>query len=67
MKIFVASTGRCGTYFMTKVFQQFTNIPSYHEGTPQCINTVLEEVNNRLPSPATKKVLEKKAGVINEC
>lgn len=67
MKIFVASTGRCGTYFMTKVFQQFTTIPSYHEGTPQCINTVLEEINNGLPSRETKKVLEKKAGTIVEC
>jgi len=69
MKIFVASTGRCGTYFMTKVFQQFTNIPSFHEGIPKCINAVLEDVNTGtgIQSQSTQTVLKKKVGVITEC
>lgn len=67
MKIFVASTGRSGTYFMTKVFEQYTDIPSYHEGTPKCINTVLKEVNTFNLSKETKEVLKEKIKRITAC
>lgn len=66
MKIFVASTGRCGTYFMHKVFGKYAQIPSFHEADPKCINVVLEEVNNGTESEATKKVLKEKIERIKE-
>jgi hypothetical protein len=45
MKIFVVSTGRCGTFFMAQVMQRLTAIPSFHEPEPWCADEVVEEVN----------------------
>ena len=63
MKIFIASTGRCGTRFFWDMFRKFTKIPSFHEQKPKCVNVVSYEMNN-LPqkkwSPHTKKVFETK-------
>jgi hypothetical protein len=46
MKIFVCSTGRCGTAFFKGVFERSTPIPSFHEPFPRGIGRVCEEVNN---------------------
>lgn len=46
MRIFVASTGRCGTYFMSEIFRKLTKIPSFHEPQPWCADQTLKEVNN---------------------
>jgi len=46
MKIFVASTGRCGTKYLTGVFERLTNIPSFHEPRPVGINEVMRDVND---------------------
>jgi len=44
--IFVASTGRCGTKFLTAVWKYFTKYPSFHEPVPYCAGQTLREVNN---------------------
>jgi len=63
MKIFVASTGRCGTRFFWDMFRTFTKFPSFHEQKPKCINLVNQEMNN-VPqeewSPETREALELK-------
>ena len=46
MKIFVASTGRCGTYFMSEIIRRLAAIPAYHEPPPWCSNNTLEDINN---------------------
>lgn len=63
MKIFVASTGRCGTVFMSEVMRKLTCIPSFHEPLPWCVDDTLREVNDvpsRLHSASTKEELEAK-------
>lgn len=47
MKIFVASTGRCGTRHIAEVFGALTGIPSFHEPLPWLIGPTCEAVNNR--------------------
>lgn len=46
MKIFVASTGRCGTSFMTQVFGRLTDFPSFHEPLPKGKGCLLQEIND---------------------
>jgi len=46
MKIFVASIGRCGTYFMSEIFRHLTAIPSHHEPPPHCAGKFLKDINN---------------------
>lgn len=58
MKIFVASTGRCGTYFMSEIFQKLTSIPSFHEPQPWCAGQTLEEVNNSIGFLSYKTIEE---------
>jgi len=61
MKIFIASTGRCGTLFATEVFNLLTDIPAHHEPKPECIGKTLEEVNAHVKySKTTMKILEEK-------
>lgn len=68
MKIFVASTGRCGTMFMSEVFRELTGIPSYHEPLPYCIGKTLEETNDRETySKETKDELTRKIQQVKEC
>lgn len=44
--IFVASTGRCGTKFLSVVWKEYTEYPSLHEPVPFCAGQTLREVNN---------------------
>lgn len=44
-KIFVASTGRCGTVFMSEIFKALTDFPSFHEPEPWCVGQTLKEIN----------------------
>jgi len=63
MKIFVISTGRCGTVFMSEIMRKLTPIPSFHEPTPWCVGRVCEEINNSHPSSwsqETRDELEEK-------
>ena len=46
MRIFVASTGRCGTKFMQNVFTELTGIDAKHEYMPHCIGKIMEDLNN---------------------
>lgn len=47
MKIFTVSTGRCGTQFISRVFETLTDYPSFHEPAPFCAYTTLEEINTK--------------------
>lgn len=60
MKIFVASTGRCGTTFFTSMFNFLTDIPSFHEPVPKCRGKVMEEMNTGAISPETADEILKK-------
>ncbi|NIM59995.1 MAG: hypothetical protein GTO16_13805 [Candidatus Aminicenantes bacterium] len=61
MKIFIASTGRCGTLFATEIFNLLTDIPAYHEPRPECIGKVVEEINSHVKySKATLQILNEK-------
>jgi len=46
MKIFVVSTGRCGTVFMSEVFSKLTTVPSFHEPRPHCAGETMRFVND---------------------
>ena len=46
MRIFCASTGRCGTLFLSEMFRAMTRVPSFHEPLPWCIGRTLEWINN---------------------
>lgn len=61
MKIFVASTGRCGTYYMAQVMQRLSAVPSRHEPKPYCNEEVCREVNDEdtLSEPTVKELGEK--------
>lgn len=68
MKIFICSTGRCGTLFMTEAFKHMTDIPSFHEPHPRCFNIVMKEVNNSEElSEDTKFILDEKIRQIKRC
>lgn len=62
MKIFVASCGRSGTRFMAEVFRALTDIQSYHERWPKCINVMMEDINNHngTMKPETERLLDMK-------
>jgi hypothetical protein len=47
MYIFCASPGRSGTRFFAEMFKYFTNIPSFHEPLPKCVNKTCREINTR--------------------
>jgi len=67
MKIFVASSGRCGTMFASEMFRQLTAIPSFHEPRPQCLHKVLYEVNNKARySPEVVEELKNKVARVRE-
>jgi len=63
VKLFVASCGRTGTMYMANVIGHLTDIPSFHEPSPYCIDRVCEEVNNDRISPESQRELDQK---INE-
>lgn len=46
MKIFTASTGRCGTGFLSECFKHYTYIAAFHEQPPVLAGKLLEEINN---------------------
>lgn len=59
--IFVASSGRCGTKFMFRIFESYTEYPSFHEPVPYCVGQTLREVNNQCGvNSTTKKEIEAK-------
>ena len=61
MKIFVASTGRCGTKFISEVFKHFTDFPSFHEPEPYVTSEVLEDLNQSdTLSKRSQQVLKEK-------
>ena len=45
MRIFTANSGRCGSLFVSGIFNSLTYIPSFHEPVPFCIGNVVKEVN----------------------
>lgn len=53
--VFVASTGRCGTKFMSAVWRYFTEYPSLHEPVPFCVGQTMREVNNECGINSTTK------------
>lgn len=68
MLIFCASSGRAGTRFFKEVFSALTDIPSYHENWPKCINVVNEDLNNNegVVQPNTTIVLQQKVKSIRK-
>jgi hypothetical protein len=67
MKIFVASTGRCGTKFLSEIFKYYTDIPAFHEPIPYVISEALEDLNqNNAPSERSRKVLSAKVAQVNK-
>lgn len=61
MKIFVASTGRCGTQYLSELFRILTQCPARHEPRPYVISEVLEEINTTGPiSDRAKTILSQK-------
>lgn len=61
MKIFVASTGRCGTMYMAEVFKALTDIPTFHEPEPfgNDIIRAVNSVDERKPATVRRIVKEK--------
>jgi len=60
MKIFVASSGRCGTGFLYEGFRRYTNIGAYHEESPVIKGPLLRAANSYKENSA----LGKKASLI---
>ena len=60
MKIFVCTTGRSGSMFLTETMKQLTDIPSFHEAVPYCIGQTNYEVNDCCISDITHRVLDAK-------
>lgn len=58
MRIFVASSGRCGTGFLYSGFKKYTNISAFHEQSPVLVGSLLKEANQL---GLENKVLKKKA------
>jgi len=46
MKVFVASSGRCGTGFLASGLKRFTNFPVFHEQAPVLRGELLEAANS---------------------
>lgn len=63
MKIFVASSGRCGTGFLFSGFKRYTNISAFHEQKPVLTGSLLREAN--LPG-LESFALREKAKYINK-
>ena len=61
MHIFVASSGRCGTKYLSEVFNALTDVPAFHEPLPYFTSEVLEDINDAdaLPVRAQKQLAEK--------
>lgn len=60
MKIFVASSGRCGTGFLASGFRKYTNLDVHHEQPPVIVGSLLEEANKSgTNSEALKKKCER--------
>lgn len=57
MRIFVASSGRCGTGFLYSGFKKYTNISAFHEQHPVIAGPLLREANSEVES----KILRRKA------
>lgn len=69
MRIFVASMGRSGTYYMSEVIKVLATIPSICEYIPHCLGEVMNEVNNLDEfnySAETTKQLEEKIAKIRQ-
>lgn len=66
--VFVASTGRCGTKFLSGVWQMYTEYPSFHEPIPYCAGQTLREVNNEcgLNSDTRKELKTKIFQILND-
>jgi len=65
MKIFVASTGRCGTKFMQEQFNGY--FTSFHEYRPHCIGKTMENINNSdVYTKETEEELSKKIREVNK-
>lgn len=47
MYIFCASPGRSGTRFFAEMFKYFTDIPSFHEPLPKCVNDTCRMANTK--------------------
>jgi hypothetical protein len=61
MYIFCASPGRSGTRFFAEMFKYFTDIPSFHEPLPKCVNNVcIENNSDNTLSNKTREILYKK-------
>lgn len=63
MRIFVASSGRCGTGFLSGAFRQCTNISSFHEQDPVLVGDLLNQANK---SGIESEELKHKAKKIRE-
>lgn len=46
MNIFVASSGRCGTGYLSKGFERFTNISAFHEQAPVLFGDLSDQANH---------------------
>ena len=68
MKIFCASSGRCGTAFISEVFRKYTSIGenAFHEPDPRGIGRTMEEVNQNAISSITKAVITEKIRLIGK-
>ena len=65
-KIFVATTGRSGSMFLTEMMRVLTDIPSFHEEVPFCIGQTSYEINNNCISETTQRVLDAKMKQIDK-
>lgn len=69
MYIFVSSIGRSGTKFLSEIFNQVTNIPSFHGGESQvpdmrcCVGDTLTKFNNYIDT----ENIERKIKQIQQC
>ncbi len=57
MKLFVASTGRCGTTFMCNMLNRLTNLNVYHEPRPKFVRELMRKINNN-EGPVTDEEFE---------
>ena len=57
MKVFVASSGRCGTGYLHAGFNRFTGMDAFHEAHPVLMGSLLKEANSHTES----KTLREKA------
>ena len=68
MLIFVSSIGRSGTRFLSELFNDTTNIPSYHIPSPQCTGKTFYDYNNFIENNELKLKKKKiKNSIKNNC